>query len=260
MAGTSIELNTILMRSTFKITDDGSIGTAFILGKQTEDDPDKAYYVLITANHVLDEMRGDEAVLDLRKKSGGSYQKIKYPIPIRDKGNDLWVKHPDVDIAAMYVDLPNNIDLALLSIQLLADDKLLEKYEVHPGDELFCLGYPLGAEANQEGFPILRSGKISSFPIIPAKTIKYILFDFEIFSGNSGGPVYFIDSGRTYGGVKYLGETIQFIIGLISQEFIITEEIESLYETRKIKHPLALAKIIHASFIKETVLMLPPQP
>ena len=30
------------------------------------------------------------------------------------------------------------------------------------GDELLCLGYPLGAEANDAGFPILRSGKIAS--------------------------------------------------------------------------------------------------
>ncbi len=255
----SFDLNTILMRSTFKLkeeTEGGLIGTAFILGNPMKEDPKGAYYVLITATHVLDHMKGDEVTLFLRKKTGNSYKKIPFSIPIRHRKKDLWVRHPEVDVCAMYVSLPKDIDIAPLPIGSLADDEVFEKFEIHPGDELLCLGYPFSAEANPAGFPILRSGKIASFPIIPAKETKYFLFDFEVFPGNSGGPVYFVESGRAYAGGMHVGK-IQFIAGLVSQEYKVTEEIKSVYEEQKKTYPLALAKVIHASFIRETIELLP---
>jgi hypothetical protein len=253
------ELNTILMRSTFKIQgENGYAGTAFILGKPLKKNLDKprAFYVLITAAHVLEKMTGNKATLFLRKKVGNIYEKIPHPITIRDTNKELWIKHPEADVAAMYVSLPNNIDIALISIDFLADDETFRKHEIHAGDELLCLGYPFSAEANSAGFPILRSGKIASYPIIPAKEMKYFLFDFEVFKGNSGGPVYFVQSGRTIGNSMHVG-TIQFIAGLVSQEYFFSEKTKSLYEEQTILHPLALAKIIYAQFIKETIELLP---
>ncbi len=257
IAEETFEINTVLMRSTFKIVGENSIGTVFILGKPCRENPDKAYYVLITATHVLVNMKGDKAILFLRKKINNLYEKMPWEISIRKEGKNLWINHPEVDVSAMYVALPKDIDISLLPISILADDETFNKFEIHPGDELLCLGYPFSAEANKAGFPILRSGKIASFPIIPAKETKSFLFDFEVFKGNSGGPVYFSQStARAYGGATHIG-TIQFIAGLVSEEHIITEEITSLYEKQRKVYPLALAKVIHASFIKETIEMLP---
>lgn len=257
MAEETFEINTFLMRSTFKIIGENSIGTVFILGKPCKENPDKAYYVLITATHVLANMKGDKATLFLRKKINNLYEKLPWEISIRKEGENLWINHPEVDVSAMYIALPIDIDIALLPIGILADDETFNKFEIHPGDELLCLGYPFSAEANKAGFPILRSGKIASFPIVPAKETKSFLFDFEVFKGNSGGPVYFVQStARAYGGATHIG-TIQFIAGLVSEEHIITEEITSLYEKQMKAYPLALAKVIHASFIKETIEMLP---
>ena len=257
IAEETFEINTFLMRSTFKIIGENSIGTVFILGKPCKENPDKAYYVLITATHVLANMKGDKATLFLRKKINNLYEKLPWEISIRKEGKNLWINHPEVDVSAMYIALPIDIDIALLLIGILADDETFNKFEIHPGDELLCLGYPFSAEANKAGFPILRSGKIASFPIVPAKETKSFLFDFEVFKGNSGGPVYFVQStARAYGGATHIG-TIQFIAGLVSEEHIITEEITSLYEKQMKVYPLALAKVIHASFIKETIEMLP---
>jgi len=258
MAQDEFELNTVLMHSTFKIQGEDSIGTAFILGKPLRNESRRAHYVLITAGHVLEKMKGNSAILFLRKKRGNSFEKISHLLPIRKGNKNLWVKHPDVDVAAMYVNLPVDIDIALLLTDMLADDDIFEKQKIHPGDELFCLGYPLSLEANPAGFPILRSGKIASYPIIPAKETKSFLFDFEVFPGNSGGPVYFVQSGRTIGR-RMIVATVQFIAGLVIQESIATEKIKSLYGEQYIKHPLALAKVIHALFIKETINLLPPK-
>lgn len=259
MSAEALELNTVLMRSTFKLVGKGSIGTAFIIGRPSKKETTKAYYVMVTAAHVLEQMKGTRATLFLRRKmADGTYEKVPYPVEIRRGRRHLWARHPDdvADVAAMYVTLPQDIDIALLPTAVLADDEALEKFEIHPGDELMCLGYPFGAEANIAGFPVLRSGKIASYPLVPTQQTKMFLYDFQIFRGNSGGPVYFVESGRTYAGGMHVG-TIQFIAGIVSQEHLITEKIESLYEVREERHSLGLANVIHARFIKETIENLP---
>lgn len=254
------DINTILMRSTFKIAGSEKLGTAFIIGKPVPGDTQKLYYILVTAAHVLRDIKENQAVLFLRKKQGDEFVKVPFPLTIRKEGVPIWKEHPKADVAVMYVSLPNDVDVQLLPMSLLVSDKQLEEYEIHPGDSLSCLGYPFGAEANEAGFPILRSGQIASYPLTPTAKVKTFLYDFRVFGGNSGGPVYFIDRNRSYGGNVYLGTTIQFFAGLVSEEQILEEEIRSLNETRRAKHPLSLAVVVHASLIKETIDLLPTKP
>ncbi len=159
----------------------------------------------------------------------------------------------------MYVRLPEEVSswLPLLSTDLLADDQMLSKFEIHPGDELECLGYPLGNASNEAGFPILRSGKIASYPLLPTAATKTFLFDFRIFKGNSGGPVYFIATNRIYGGSTMLGQTIGFIAGLVSEERVFQQVTAGPYEQAARQVQLGLAVIVHASLIKEAIEMLP---
>jgi hypothetical protein len=182
------------------------------MGKPMKDDPKQGYTVLITAAHVLDEIVGDDASLILRKKNDdGSYTSAPYPIKIRNAGITLYTKHPDADVAAMYVAVPTNAALTLLPTELLADDARLLDIEVHPGDELLCLGFPLFMDFN--GFPVIRSGILASYPLTPTKTIKTFFYNFHIFPGNSGGPVYFTFANRVFKGGTHIGIQ-QGVIGL----------------------------------------------
>lgn len=259
LANSSTDINTILMRSTFKITGKGSTGTAFFIGKPAGPNSKEVYYVLVTAAHVLKKISGDEATLLLRKKDGDSYIKADYVIKIRDKGIKLWTTHPSADVAVMYVPVPKNADMALVSANLIANDEILEKFEIHPGDRLACLGYPLGMEGNEAGFPILRSGYIASYPLVPIDKVKTFLLDFNVFEGNSGGPVYFTDSNRNYGGSTHIGK-IRFLVGLVSKQRIAKEQIRSYGEVRNLDHKLGLAIVIHGKLIKEAISMLPSEP
>jgi len=245
------------MNSTFKIANGDTIGTVFILGKSSQYNTGYAYYVLITAHHVLNSIKSDEATLFLRSEEDSTYTKFPLQIKIRDNGKPLWKKHPKVDVAAMYVSIPDEVKIPLLTISFLATDSLISEYELHPGDELLCLGYPFGVEANIAGFPILRSGKIASYPILPTNEVKYFLYDFNVFGGNSGGPVYFIGSNRSVKGKIKLGREVRFIMGLISEEVIVTEKISSSSELTLKNYQLGLAKVIPASFITETIELLP---
>jgi hypothetical protein len=265
---TNFELNTVLMESTFKIEGRNAVGqpilgTAFIMGKPftnpPAEQPTKAGYVLITAAHVLNEMQGDSAILHFRRRvDANTWIRVLHPLPIRANGQPLWKKHPDADVAVMYVSLPQGNTMPMVSTDVLADDKLLADFEIHPGDDLECLGYPFGQEANDTGFPILRSGKIASYPLLPTSKTKTFLFDFRVFKGNSGGPVYLVKSNPWYKGGAQLGQQIHIVIGLVSEERSMPEHILLPYSEEIRQVQLGLAVVVHASLIKEAINLLPP--
>jgi hypothetical protein len=252
------EINSVLMESTFRIHGPKvgvpnaiSFGTTFLVGKPDPNEAGKAFYVLVTAAHVLDQIAGDQAILILRRRQAdGSFAAYEFPVRIRDQGNILFVKHATADVAALYLRLPNDLDVQLIQLEWFASDSDLAKFEIHPGDELMCLGFPLAA-ASASGFPILRSGKIASYPITPTSLHNQILFDFQVFDGNSGGPVYFIDRGRTYGGTTHIGETIQFIAGLV------TSQLRAVFFNNEALH---VGAVVPSPYIRETIDLLPPAP
>jgi len=254
-----LDVSTMIMRSTFKIQNEESLGTVFIMGEPSSDTPDTLYFVMLTAAHVLEAIKADVATLHLRKKDGEKFVRLPFPVRVRNKGIPLWTRHPDADVAAMRVRLPKDADVKLFSTNLLGTDKILEEFQVHPGDQLLVLGFPYGAEANEAGFPILRSGRIASYPLTPTRATKTFLLDFEVFQGNSGGPVLFYAENRVYGGTTHIG-TVQFIMGLVSGEKAVTERVKSLSETVERKHRMSLAVIVHSSFVADLIKMLPPVP
>ena len=144
------DIHTVFMRSTFKLVGKAAgrnasyVGTVFILAKPSAADPQKAYFILVTAGHVLKNMVGDEAILFLRRKIGDSYQKILFPIKIRKSGRPIWTDHPEADVAVMYIKLPVEADVIPVTTGLLATDDMLKQFAVHPGDRLSCLGFPHG--------------------------------------------------------------------------------------------------------------------
>jgi len=257
------EFNTDLMQATFKIEGRDERGqvvlaTGFLMGRPYEKDPKKGKFVLITAAHVLEDMKGDTVILNSRRKlDNDRWERVPFAVTIRSNSRPLYLRLPDADVAVMYIRLPDGVRPPLLSTEILADDDMLKKFEIHPGDEVRCLGYPLGFEANDAGFPILRSGKIASFPLTPTDITKTFLFDFKVFKGNSGGPVYFIETSRPYGGNTYIGQEVHFIIGLVSQEDVATQRISSPYSDEIRQLQLDLGVIVHASQIKKAINLLP---
>lgn len=266
------DINTLLMSSTFKIVgDNGNIGTVFIIGKKKPNSTERrAYTVLVTAAHILEQIPGDSATIFLRKKDGDKYEKTPFRYQIRQDGNPLWVKHPEADVAAMFIRLPKDTDIMLVTSTILSNDKLLKDYDIYPGREIKVLGYPLGMESSSAGFPILRTGSIASFPLTPSAQERTFLVDFRVFEGNSGGPVYFDDpywykrvsrdADITQRGILLSGPGVQLILGLVSEQVFLTETTHTYLQENKQKLPISVAKVVHGALINETMDLLPPQP
>jgi len=237
------DFDTQLMRATVMISHDKSTGTGFVL-------TDGNKFILVTANHVFDGTPDDETTIVFRRKEAeGVYLKESAKLVIRKEGKPAWTKHPTEDVATMWIVPPENADVPKIPIGLLASDELLRKHKVHPGENLSCLGFPHRNESNDAGFPILRSGPIASFPLVPNKISKTFYLSANTFEGDSGGPVYLT---RTAG-----KEDLNLIIGLISGQRFLDEEVKMVYGTTKLRHRLGLAIVVHGAFIKETIDQLP---
>jgi hypothetical protein len=257
-AAFSQDIATALMNSTFEIAGPDSTpgkvnyGTAFLLGKPMKAEPQRAYFVLVTAAHVLDLISGDEATLLLRhKEENGNYTTIPTQIEIRQNGANLYVKNPNADVAAMYIRMPDAAAFDLLPISFLSDDARLDALDIHPGDELQCLGFPLAISIN--GFPVIRSGLVASYPITPTKAVHSLYYNFHTLPGNSGGPVYFSFVNRVYKGATHLGDIQQGIVGLVAQQ--VSSKVSGFENV-----PIDISVIVPSSYIKDTVDMLPEEP
>lgn len=254
------EFNSIMMWNTFELRtpDDKSLGTGFLLTK-AHPSTGRRYKILVTADHNFSSnnfatVRVMGRTYDLNR----NWQLSPISLTIRDKGMPLWKKSSRADVAAILCPIPD--PPVNLGIEMLADDSDLLAEEIHPGDSVFVLGYPLGLFGSH-GFPILRPGVISSYPLTPSADYPVIQVAFTVFPGNSGGPVYMIDANRIKSGRIQLGHGLRFVLGIVIQstDFSQTQEVarrgllEEVKETRTTKVQLDIARVVQASVIKELV-------
>jgi V8-like Glu-specific endopeptidase len=220
-----------------------TVGTGFLISATGPDGAPRT--VLVTANHVFDKMPGPIAHVGYRiANTDGSWSYTPQNLRIRDAaGHELWTHHPSRDVAAISVTAPPAFAKAAIPEDYLASDDTFQKFQVAAGDELMALGFPRGLSANQAGFPILRSGRIASYPIAPAKIFPTFLMDFAVFPGNSGGPVFMSqDSHRRPGSDPTSpGQDAEFIAGLLTQEVELNSE------------RLEIGIVTQAKYIRETI-------
>jgi len=243
---------TFLLVGPTKVPNQISFGTVFVMGIPYKHDPKSAHIVIVTAAHVFEGIAGDVATIQLRRKSNdGTYSTFGYQLPIRKNGTLLYTRHPTADVAVMYADLPDEVPMSGLGPDFLVTNKSLEEIEFHPGDEAFILGFP-AMVSTPGAFPILRTGRIASFPLTPMETVKEWAFDAHIFNGNSGGPVYFTSVNRFFNNQVHFG-VARGILGLVTQE---RRSLLPEFATRDLDYGV----VVPAKFIKETIDMLPEAP
>ena len=114
----------------------------------------------------------------------------------RDGDKQLWTKHPELDVAALRVEVPKGVDLAPFPFDRVADESWAKKKKVRAGQDVFVACFPVRLEANPAGWPLLRKGSIATHPLTPAAGAKTILVDYAHFEGDSGAPLVAYPDGE----------------------------------------------------------------
>ncbi len=230
---------TALMECTFKLFARESTATCFLL--HPDESPTNIF--LVTASHVFTKMTNDEALLVLRVAgTNDSFSRKDYPLKVKVGRQPAWVKHPHEDIAVLKLPADPKQKFPSLPLSCLADEQQVKKLDLHICSAVSIFGYPTRFEANNAGFPIGRHGSIASHPLTPVSINKTFLVDFTTFEGDSGGPVFIIERGQPV------------VLGIVLAQFRHDERVKTLYAENIIHHPLNISKVIHAAYIRETVL------
>jgi hypothetical protein len=239
------ELTVDLIHATVEIEqiepgDTRNVGTAFLIDDPTPDGRPRT--VLVTAAHVLDAMPGPEMRVGWRFAEGKGWRYEPASVTIRDAASKpLWTRHPKQDIAVMALKAPPEFAKAAIPVAWLADASTFDTYSIGPGDEMMTLGFPRGLAANHEGFPILRSGRVASYPLSPLESVPTFLLDLKVFPGNSGGPVFMAEYGHRRPDTEH--DSPPVIAG------VLTRQLE-----------LEIGVVAHAQFVRETLQLLDAPP
>lgn len=214
-----------------------AIGTGFLV---TDTAPDgRPRVVLVTANHVFEEMSGSRLQIGFRAQVNQTWEYAPADLDIRSRqGGALWTSHPERDVAVIELHVPAELAAKAIPLAYLAGGDTFTQDAVAPGEEFMALGYPRGLSSNAAGFPILRTGRLASYPMGSSDTSPTFLLDFSVFPGNSGGPVLraaHVRDGRARQGL---------IAGLLTQQVEVERE------------RMDIGIVTHARFVHETLGVL----
>ena len=229
-----------LLLATCKLANETSTAAGTVVCYETADDHTKC--VIVTADHVLRQMKGDSFVLVSRSRNGDGYQRQEIRVSIRSDGKPLWIKHAEHDVAVL--PLPDSVQVDALPFDSLATENLLAK--VHAGDAVWLAVFPERSEANGAGFPILRNGTLASYPITPVKPNPMFLVDTTSWKGDSGGPVIHQSLRSPSGG--------PIVLGIVRGMRNITDTVkESRFVERKTDYPMGITEVLHVVFARELI-------
>jgi hypothetical protein len=253
--GQAADFDTRLMLSTVKLASPASAGTAFVLSRPAPGEGAAVQYLLVTAEHMLEHVRGDATtVIFHKRKADGGYAKVPLKVPVRRDGKLLWTRHPTADVAVLPVTPPDDARPPGVGVDLLASDADLARLDVHPGDALRCVGYPHPNqfESGAAGFAVVRAGCVASFPLFPTAKTRTFLGEFNVFEGDSGAAVY-LAAERYRAGTAGAQASAGLILGLVSGQHFLDEEFRMVYQSGKFRHRMGMAIVVHASAVKETI-------
>ncbi len=234
-----------VLAATFRLSNNGKSSTAFLVWPKSGEAQGGKRAILVTAGHALKDTPDAKATLVLRAKNDDStYCRQEVTIPVRDGKQCLFVCHPDLDIAALPIDLPEATAIEPLRYEQLAAMSFVEEGKLKVASEVFVPGYPATLEGNEVGWSVLRKGIIATHPLVPVQKTPKIMVNAATFGGDSGAPVVLVDGDRAV--------VVGIVVGMQRQ----TDRASMSFQEYVSHMPMALAITLQAPFIRETIDLL----
>jgi hypothetical protein len=169
-------------------------GTAFFVRLPPETEGvTGGWYHMVTAKHVAEAVQGQDFVIRVNTKDGGSAL-----ISARDTH---WYFHPDdpcVDVAVCDLYLDDDVDYIDLPSDMFLTNETIEGKDIGAGDEVVITGLLYRREGNKKNLPIVRTGNIAliadSDELIPTEmgNIEAHLVEVRSTGGLSGSPAFVV--------------------------------------------------------------------
>ena len=228
------------LRGTVRLTNGSVSGTGWVVAVPGPDDA--VQHVLVTANHVFDGMKTPDCRIVYRVPGkGGVFDRREEKVAIRDGDKARWVRHPELDAAALRIDVPKGVDLQPFPFDRVADESWTAKKKVRVGQDVFVPCFPVQRESNAAGWPVLRKGSLASHPLAPAAAVKTFFVDYSHFGGDSGAPVVAYPNGEP------------LVVGLVFAMLRQTNTAVTPFEERTYHVPIDLAVAVHSAHVRTVI-------
>ncbi len=229
------------LRATVRITNGSKSSTGFFVTARDKTDTGMRH-LFVTAAHVFGEMPEEKCKIVFRTLSKETeYVRTEAELAIRNGDTPLWVRHPDVDVAVIAVNLPKGVDVKPFDEHQIAEARLAEERLIRVGQDVFIPCFPAGVEANSAGWPILRKGSVATHPLRPLASAKTMFVDYSHFGGDSGAPV-----------VTWI-ENEPIVVGLVIGMLRQTDKSSTAFEERTFHTSLGLAISVQSPLIRQTI-------
>ncbi|HEY1082735.1 MAG TPA: serine protease [Prosthecobacter sp.] len=183
------------MWSTYAIATQKGDATCFVVRDPRTVTAGDEGAVVFTSTHVLESIGDGPVVVSLRVRDEGSGEARVVMlgfVPPKARGkNVFYVRHPRHDLAAFSLHIPPEHSWLLKTHSCLRTGSILRKGRLlRTGDEVSFLGYPEVLPGTGGAFPILRSGRVASYPVGTSQSGGRFLINADVYPGDSGAPVF----------------------------------------------------------------------
>jgi len=193
------------------------MGTAFLVGRHLEG-TDRSEVYLVTAKHVIDEIRKHSAYkvfLRVNLRQGGW---AWYETPLED-----WLSHPDedqVDVSVLPFPCNELVDIIFLPLAVFATKDTIGREGIGIGDEVFLIGLFSQHYGSERNIPIARVGNIAAMPEEKVATtgwgdMEAYLVEARSIGGISGSPVFVYLGAHRRSGKMVIGQPSFYLLGLM---------------------------------------------
>jgi len=146
---------------------------------------------VVKKNDTTEEIKPESLKLNLHIDAKNTTKNEQYDIPLYKNKKKLWKTHQtysDADIALIKLD-KDVISSRFLINTWSKEDFIPARYPLHPGQDIFIIGYPEGIFDRLNNLPIFRNAMIASVYGVYFSGNPLFLIDAELHGGLSGSPV-----------------------------------------------------------------------
>lgn len=234
------------------------VATAFYVGFDNQ--PTSPLYV-ISAGHVVEQARPYGSLFIRLNRPNGTYEDVP-------TSPDDWVILPGSDVAAKSLaDLPEEYDIAVIPVKMLATRDFVRGSDIGPGDDVFFIGLFSQRPGSSRPEPIVRFGNVALIPQDKVKiriagdteiTVEAYLVEARSWGGHSGSPVFvYFAPDRNPGILMAGGGADPRLLGLVQGHYELEGRLKGdVVGTESVRLNAAIVVVIPAAEILE-LLELP---